>query len=106
MTATSARSEYRIRFCISAPRAHAPDPRRGATWISGVRAGGTVIVSFGMEIDCGPGAISLSSGKYIMLLPPLVSTITLREFLYTFSMASRYMRSRVTAGACSYWAST
>ena len=81
MTATSASSVYKIRFCISAPRARAQDPPGARPGSRGLRAGGTVIVSFGMAIDCGPGAISLSSGKYIMLLPFLVSTITLREFL-------------------------
>jgi hypothetical protein len=39
------------------------------------------MVSFGMLIDCGGADISLSSGRYIMLLPFLVSTMTLREFL-------------------------
>ena len=91
---------------------HQRDPRAragsstGTTVISGIRAGATVNVSLGIDIDCGPGAINLSSGRYIMLLLFFVSTNTLREFRYTFSIASRYMRSLVTAGACSYCAST
>src|ERR1019366_3905904 len=62
------------------PRARAGSSG-GWTCTSGVRAGATVIVSFGMVTACGPVEINLSSGKYIMLLPLFVSRITLREFL-------------------------
>ncbi len=103
MTATSASSRYRAFGFASAHPARARRIFGGRDLdLRHAAPAGTVIVSFGIAIDCGPGAISLSSGRYIMLLPLLVSTITLREFLYTFSMVSRYMRSRVTAGACSY----
>jgi hypothetical protein len=72
---------------IEQPVLHQRDPRAragssiGVTWISGSRGGATVMVSLGLEMDCGPAEISFSSGRYIMLLPPLVSTMTLREFL-------------------------
>src|SRR5260221_13079243 len=66
---------------------HHRTPRAGAgsstgvPWISGNRVcGATVMVSFGLEIDSRPRDINFSSGRYIMLLLPLVSTITLREF--------------------------
>ena len=62
------------------PRARAGSSS-GETCTSGMRVGGTVSVSLGFATAGGPGEISLSSGRYIMLLAPLVSTITLREFL-------------------------
>ena len=63
------------------PRARAGSSA-GVTWISGSRgAAPPSCVSFGLEIDCGPEEINFSRGRYIMLLPPLVSTMTLREFL-------------------------
>ncbi len=49
-----------------------------------------------------PAGASLSSGKYIMLLPPSTSTMTLLVFVKTDSIASIYKRSRVTSGAFSY----
>src|SRR5450631_1575656 len=87
------------------PRARAGSST-GATCTSGIRAGATVIVSLGIVIDCGPGVINFSNGRYIMLLPFLTSTRTLREFLNTLPMVSRYMRSRVTAGERSYCSNT
>ena len=98
IAATNPSNTYKSLVCISALLARAPDLRAARLVLPGARTG-MVSVSFGMVIDCGPAEISLSIGKYSMLPPFLVSTMTLREFLYTFSMVSRYMRSRVTAGA-------
>src|SRR5258708_31407677 len=70
------------------PRARAGSST-GVTWISGSRVcGATVMVSFGLEIDSPPRDINLSSGRYFIVLLPLLSTITSLRFLFTLSLVS------------------